>query len=378
MPIYKWRRIPTKYFGKVWSPFAQVEFRKSDGDFQAFALLVDSGAVVSLLRRSVAELLGIDLTAGREIELRSVGGARTKAYVHDLPIRFGTNINLTVPFAFATNEEVPNLLGRQGVFDLLQIDFDATLHEVGITAPWLDAEDLRSWKFLFRTEKHILDRWQALELTADTRTVAKQFVHRGAQLLASAAGLLKLHRTYAGPLLIRSLFELAIQFEYLMKDPDTRAKQYIDFQKISKYRLMKHAQTSEGLIGTYLRQSPLRKDGEKRVEDEYLAVRDKFSRKGKSKRRWDKWYCMSIYDLAEHLHRKDDYRVIYEQCSAWAHADPFSTSGDGLGPMTHAPVIFSFCIAYYARILLAIADVGKAILEAEQYDFLKESAVGIS
>ena len=158
MPICKWRRVPTKHFGEVWSPFAQVEFRKSDGDFQALSLLVDSGAVVSLLRCSVAELLGIDLTAGREIELRSVGGARTKAYVHDLPIRFGTNINVTVPFAFATNEEVPNLLGRKRVFDLLQIDSDATLQEVGITAPWLDAEDRRIWEFLFRTEKHILER----------------------------------------------------------------------------------------------------------------------------------------------------------------------------------------------------------------------------
>ncbi len=57
MPVYSWRRRPTKHFGDVWVPYAEVEIQKTDKQFQAFALQVDSGAVVSLLRRSVADVL---------------------------------------------------------------------------------------------------------------------------------------------------------------------------------------------------------------------------------------------------------------------------------------------------------------------------------
>ena len=63
MTVHKWRRRPTKYFGEVFVPFAHIEIESSDGRFQAFALQLDSGTVVSLLRRSVADLLGVDLKA---------------------------------------------------------------------------------------------------------------------------------------------------------------------------------------------------------------------------------------------------------------------------------------------------------------------------
>ncbi len=72
MPVHKWRRRPSKHFGEVWVPFAHVEIQRTDGRFQAFALHIDSGAVVSLLRRSVAELLGVELEAGRQIDVTGV------------------------------------------------------------------------------------------------------------------------------------------------------------------------------------------------------------------------------------------------------------------------------------------------------------------
>ena len=74
MPEYSWRRRPTKRCGDVWVPYAQVEIRRTDGRFQAFVVQIDSGAVVSLLRRSVADLLGLDLQSGRKIDLAAVGG----------------------------------------------------------------------------------------------------------------------------------------------------------------------------------------------------------------------------------------------------------------------------------------------------------------
>ena len=63
MAVYSWRRRLTKHFGEVWVPFAQIEIQGSEDHFQAFAMQIDSGATVSLLRRSVAALLGIVLEA---------------------------------------------------------------------------------------------------------------------------------------------------------------------------------------------------------------------------------------------------------------------------------------------------------------------------
>lgn len=74
MPVHKWRRRPSRHFGDVWVPFAQIEIQRADGMFQALALQIDSGAVVSLLRRSMADLLGLDFESGRRIEVSSVGG----------------------------------------------------------------------------------------------------------------------------------------------------------------------------------------------------------------------------------------------------------------------------------------------------------------
>ena len=59
MPVYKWRRRTTRSFGEVWVPFAEIKLRCADGGYQPLAVQIDSGAVISLLRRSVAELVGV-------------------------------------------------------------------------------------------------------------------------------------------------------------------------------------------------------------------------------------------------------------------------------------------------------------------------------
>jgi hypothetical protein len=169
MAVHKWRRRPSRHFEEVWVPFAHIELQRRDGKFQALALQIDSGAVVSLLRRSVADLLGLELESGREIDVTSVGGGKTVAFVHTVQTRFADTIAYPVPFAIAETETVPNLLGRHQVFDLLQVDFDGTLEETRIAAPWLQDDDRRIWGFLLDTEKHILQRWGELNLPDPAR-----------------------------------------------------------------------------------------------------------------------------------------------------------------------------------------------------------------
>jgi len=326
MSVHKWRRRPTKHFGEVWVPFAQIEVQGADDKFQAFSLQVDSGAVVSLLRRSVADLLGLDLDSGRRIEVTSVGGGKTTAHVHELLTRFAKTIEYPVPFAIATTEHVPNLLGRLKVFDSLQVDFDGTVEETRITAPWLKPKDRRIWEFLIETEKHILARWRTMELPDVARDVACRFINRSGQVLASAVGLMKLHCCYAAPALIRTMFELALQLHYLLDDPEARAQKYLDFTHITKFkRSSALAANPIGPISRAVAASPLRTEGEPRNRAEYDRVRPQFLKGKKKKNVWDKWYCMDARKLAEQVGWGGEYQVVYTACSAWAHGDPFST-----------------------------------------------------
>lgn len=380
MPVHKWRRLPSKHFGEVWVPFAQIEIQGSDGTFHTLALQIDSGAVVSLLRRSMADLLRIKLDKGKWIDVTSVGGAKTEAYVHELQTRFDEKIAYAVPFAIATVETVPNLLGRLKVFDFLQLIFDGTFQETTIAAPWLDESNKLIWKELIETETHLLGRWKDLPFPGLVREVVTGLVNRADQLLVCATGLAKLHRTYTGALFIRALFELALQVEYLLDDPEPRASRYKDFLWVTKHRDTKAiADNPTGPLSTWIAQSPLRPAGEARNQAEYDRVRPQFVRKARrgQERVAQNWYGMTVRQLAAHVGWEGEYRIWYSACAAWSHADPFATQATPHWS-TDTNILLAACFHYYARMLLKIAEVGEVILTREQYALLRGLQVEMS
>ena len=123
MPVYEWQHRQTKYFGRMLFPLATIQLEGRNGVFQPIAVQVDSGAVISLLRRSLADFLGIALSSGTRIEMSGVGGATTVAYVHSIKTKFDQDL-LDVRYAIAESETVPILLGRLDVFDTFQVHFD--------------------------------------------------------------------------------------------------------------------------------------------------------------------------------------------------------------------------------------------------------------
>jgi hypothetical protein len=135
MAVFSWQPRPTVNFGHVWTPLAGLQLKTATGSFLSFSLQIDSGAVISLLRRSAAEVLNLDLQSGRAISLTSVGPGKTGAFVHFILTRFSPDLELLVPFAIADHEEVPNLLGRLGVFTRLAVEFDPTLRRTFIRDP---------------------------------------------------------------------------------------------------------------------------------------------------------------------------------------------------------------------------------------------------
>ncbi len=372
MPVFSWRRRTTRHFGDRWYPFAEVELQGANGQFQAFVLPIDSGAVVSLLRRSAADLLGIPLEKGRRIDLSAVGGGTTYAYVHDIPTHMEDLDVLVVPFAIAETESVPNLLGRHVIFDACQSDFDCSLQETRVTAGWLTDQQAQIWRFMLVTDRHVLSRWREKPLPGRGDEAAERFIRRGGQLLAAIAGLIKLHREYECPGLIRSLLELALQLEYLLRDPAPQAEAYFDYEHVAKYEQIQAIVAQPvGTIARELAYSPDGISGEARARAEYDRVRPRFQR---GARTWDAWYCKSVRDLAATVGRLPEYQFWYKMCSAWAHGDPFRTRQDQL---LDKSAVFIASMCYYGRMLLQIAEAKAILLSAEQYDVLRKCDRGL-
>ncbi len=369
MPTYSWRSRPTKHFGDTYVPFAQVSLRANDSSFHALALQIDTGAVVSLLRQSMAELLGIELESGRRVELGSIGGTQTVAFVHNICTKFCADIEYVVPYAIATNEIVPNLLGRANAIDTLHFDFDGTLQETRLTAPWLSPESVVMRNAVIDAEQYILTNWQKLKFSDATQRVAKLFIDRACQLYASAESLMRMHCTYGGPLFVRSLFELAVQYQYLMDDPDNRAKDYIDFSHITKYHEV-NASTANpsGSVSQYLATHPQLPQHVAIIEENYHRVLPRFKRP--NNREHINWYKMGIAKLAEEVGWLGEYNLIYKSVAGWSHGDPYSTQQKTNIFSIHEQ-LFTFCMHYYARILLTIADKGMLNLPQELYAVLK-------
>lgn len=375
MSIHKWRRLPTKYFGEVWVPFAHIQLKDSTGKLHALSLQIDSGAVVSLLSRSVADLLQVDLEKGHRVELGSVGGAATVAYVHSIETVFTERMRFPVRFAIADTENVPNLLGRLDVFDRLQLDFDATLNQTHIMAPWLDEDQRRIYEFLIETEQHILERWPDLGLPDPAPEVLRRLVHRMGQLYVSAVGLVKLHRPYSGPLYIRAMFEVWLQLEFILRDPAERAKRYLEFEHVTRYlRMNAIVKNPSGPIGQRLASSPRCDQGQARNKREYDRVRPLFEYTTKAGKKKDakNWYKMRIDELADSLGFAGEYRFVYAACSDWAHANPSRSREED--PFAEPEWILLTCTGLYARMLKSIADAAKIFLTNEQYQFLAQAS----
>lgn len=373
MATFSWRRRHSPHFGDGWVPFAEVEIQSKPGKWYGFALQVDSGAIVSLLRRSAADALGLTWDGGRRIELSSVGESKTVAFVHDLDVRLNDSLTLHAPFAIASIETVPNLLGRTGIFDQLQVDFDSTLTQTRITAPWLEPDiGPRVFNHLMEMGEHILRRWNKTQVDEPLRDAASRFMSRVGQLFAAIAGLAKLHRSWACPPLARDLFELSLQFEFLMRDPNPpqRARQYREFEHVTRYQLFETSiKNPGGNLTRGLAMHPLRADAEPLLESEYHRVRPQF-RQGDKGKLWNKWYCKTARDLAKDLNRDPEYRFWYARLSAWSHGDPVSTTHRFADYGPQAYVVLAG--RYYARMLLLVASV--QVLTADDYSSLKELA----
>lgn len=375
MGTFAWRRQPTRHFGEQWVPYAELSLSATGDRWRTFSLQVDTGAAISVLRRSSADVLGLDYSGGTPIELSAVGGQALRYFVHKLSARIANLGPFELRVAIAEREDVPNLLGRLDVLDRLQIDLDVSLEETRFSAPWLDRGGRRILTELRNCEATIIAKWTTSPLPGRSDEAVRRLLNRADMLAASATGLMKLHRAQELPLLVRSLFEVSVQFEYIMLDPERRAALYLDYEHITKY-LTGQAWTSlPGLVGDELRKSPLRSIADSVNEAEYRRVLPKYALPKRPDTPRSHWYDGNLRQLAAQISpvRVAEYKAIYALHSAWAHGDAWAA--DNLTPVG-GDLWHPF--AYWARLLKGIADAKKIILSSNAYEVLDELAKGLT
>lgn len=375
MAAHKWASLPTRHFGPVWSPIVELSVHGRDCS-RRLAFLVDTGAVVSLLRRSVAQFLGVELEAGRRIELGAIGGGKTIAFVHEVRVSLESNDTRTIFMGIANTERVPNLLGRFSVLDQVGVDLDASLQETRFNAPWLPPNGRALIEFFSELDAHILARWDQVNLSNDAKLVIARFLQRAQQLVSGLVQHDRCHRYDLAQSLIRPLFELSAQLEFLLRDPEPRARKFVDFEVVTKYRLQRSLLGNPtGPVSSRVAMPPLRAAGEARLEADFRRVEPQFRRNpADSRKHWPNWYCMTVKSLCEQIGWTREYEVMYALWSGWTHFDPAHLS-DWPNQRFTGPTIG---MGFYARMLRRLADDFGLILSAEQYDFLKSLQEPIS
>ncbi|MEK9149089.1 MAG: retropepsin-like aspartic protease [Candidatus Desantisbacteria bacterium] len=106
---------------KKWKPIILLTLISDTVSLEEY-LLVDSGADITLIPKKVGKELGFTLKEGEEPD--SLGGVTgsTPIVYRQLKIRIG-KFEFDAPVAWALEERVPFLLGREVVFDKFNIEF---------------------------------------------------------------------------------------------------------------------------------------------------------------------------------------------------------------------------------------------------------------
>ena len=115
----------------VADPIANVTFKnKADpAKLVNLDIYVDTGAFITLLPKSFATLLGLNLASGIKLTLYGVGGGKLTTYVHLLTCELASGIEIDLPAAIADVDYLGSpLFGNLGAWDQIgQLSFDNTL-----------------------------------------------------------------------------------------------------------------------------------------------------------------------------------------------------------------------------------------------------------
>lgn len=122
MITFKYHKEKGRLGQVVKRPVALIEFQDVKGNWILKDFYIDSGADITLIPRSVDDLLGFELKPEEVIE--EIGGIAGKLPTVRRQVKMKVDEKeLNAEIAWALTEEVPLLLGRKDVFDAFHITF---------------------------------------------------------------------------------------------------------------------------------------------------------------------------------------------------------------------------------------------------------------
>ena len=121
---YPYLEKRSKILGKVKRPLVPIEIAKGKEWIPVDEVLADTGADITLLPRSIGELVvDDDITKGKYVEIKGVvPSAVLIAFIHNLRLRVAGR-EFRAKVGIADSNDIPPLLGRFESLDLFGIEF---------------------------------------------------------------------------------------------------------------------------------------------------------------------------------------------------------------------------------------------------------------
>ncbi|MEK6922654.1 MAG: hypothetical protein AABX08_02535 [Nanoarchaeota archaeon] len=119
---FDFKEEQSKLFGPILRPVARVYFISGGVEYPEH-VYVDSGADITLIPRSIGDILNFEIEKTDKItEIKGIGEQGVPIIIKKLKIKIGEKL-IDTRIAWALIEEVPLLLGRMDVFNLFNITF---------------------------------------------------------------------------------------------------------------------------------------------------------------------------------------------------------------------------------------------------------------
>lgn len=119
---FDFREEESRLFGPILRPVARVVLINDQTEVPEH-VYVDSGADVSLIPKSVGDILGFEVEKTDQItEIKGVGERGIPIIIKKTKMKIGDRL-LETRIAWALIEEVPLLLGRTDIFNLFDVCF---------------------------------------------------------------------------------------------------------------------------------------------------------------------------------------------------------------------------------------------------------------
>lgn len=180
--------------------------------------------------------------------------------------------------------------------------------------------------------------------------------------------------------MLRMLFDVMWQAEYLMHDPSQRherASLFLDWKWVERYQSIERVDTCGLAIARHLRTSPKRRDAEPEIRSRYEAVKHRYLTPQKRNR--FHWYePRNLGKLTTEIGRQDEYRWFQPLLSGAVHSAVWTLDD---GPMVTEATTISMAIDATFRILglitdhldLSLSDATSHFVEMAQQDILGEN-----